>query len=532
MNLRNTLIASLSSGALLPLHLCLADVPANPSFEAPDPILADAPAGWIRNPVDAPAGWTSEVARDGEKSVRVDASGQFGAYWLTEGRMPVRPGQALTLEGWIKTNQAWGDNGIGISWYDANIRWISTARSENINGTHDWTRVILHASAPEGAASARILVGRRFRTETGSSWFDDIQLTAEEETSIHTPNAEPRPPDWGLPATEPLSWVIAPPSSTVSPESSQTEWRISTNPSVWQPLLLGMLSQKELELAAPAPANTGWITQANIPIKPGQSCELSGIFSLYDALGGTSLAISWLNASGDEISRSLSGGIDGRQQHRLLSVRAVAPPGTASAKAIFLRQHSTKAVPGSGKSVCKLLLLRICHTEMAGVGGNLVANPSVEKPATLNIVEKSGNSGLPGTPDQWFEIGEADAALEWSEKAAYSGAHALAICDSHGEKAGWMSAPFPISGGVSYRISMRLQLENAYNIRVAMEWIDAGNNGIAMTVSPTVGGSMEWRKITMEANAPKNAKMARLIVTQSRSSGSSIFDDFSVEAIP
>lgn len=109
-------------------------------------------------------------------AVSISKSGARAAY--DEGPIPVEVGKKYRLTGWIKTENATGNNQIAFYWYSGNMwTYQSEVRTENITGTHDWTKVSVTATVPEGTTLVRPnLISEN---NSGVVCFDDISLVEE-----------------------------------------------------------------------------------------------------------------------------------------------------------------------------------------------------------------------------------------------------------------------------------------------------------------------------------------------------------------
>lgn len=162
---------------------------SNPSFENANSARNNVPEGWVKFPVDSGGFWDDSEAHEGRHSVRIEYSGKSGTYWQTENRHPVHEGQVITFRGWIKLEKGYGDNELIISWFDSNGKWLSSSRSEKQNGTCDWREVSVEAAVPTGAKSARFLVGRRFGTDDGVCWFDQLSASVKDSNGQNSAQA-------------------------------------------------------------------------------------------------------------------------------------------------------------------------------------------------------------------------------------------------------------------------------------------------------------------------------------------------------
>ena len=130
------------------------------------------------------AGRFEGSAKDGQfatvkgrgKAVSISQSGERAAY--DEGPIPVDVGKKYRLTGWIKTENATGNNQIAFYWYGGNMwTYRGEVRTENMTGTHDWTKVSVTATVPEGTTFVRPnLVSEN---NSGVTYFDDVSLVEE-----------------------------------------------------------------------------------------------------------------------------------------------------------------------------------------------------------------------------------------------------------------------------------------------------------------------------------------------------------------
>jgi len=110
------------------------------------------------------------------KAVSISNSGERAAY--DEGPIPVDVGRKYRLTGWIKTENATGNNQIAFYWYSGNMwTYRGEVRTENTTGTHDWTKVSVTATVPEGTTLVRPnLISEN---NSGVTYFDDVSLVEE-----------------------------------------------------------------------------------------------------------------------------------------------------------------------------------------------------------------------------------------------------------------------------------------------------------------------------------------------------------------
>lgn len=110
------------------------------------------------------------------KCISISQSGERAAY--DQGPIPVDVGKTYRLTGWIKTENATGNNQIAFFFYSGNMwTYQSEVRTENLTGTHGWTKVSVNAKVPEGTTFVRVnLIGEK---NSGTALFDDISLVEQ-----------------------------------------------------------------------------------------------------------------------------------------------------------------------------------------------------------------------------------------------------------------------------------------------------------------------------------------------------------------
>lgn len=145
-----------------------------------DIVHGSSPAYWNPGRFDGTAKdavfATIDGGHGGSKCVSVAGSDERAAY--DSAPIPVYPGRRYRLTAWAKTQDASGENQVGIFWYKGNMwTYIGEARSESVSGTSGWRKLGLTATAPEDAMFARVnLISCG---NTGSVLFDDVTLVEE-----------------------------------------------------------------------------------------------------------------------------------------------------------------------------------------------------------------------------------------------------------------------------------------------------------------------------------------------------------------
>lgn len=134
------------------------------------------PDEWIRGNLLAEGqgtfGWDENVAKDAQKSIRLDYDGEGMIFWHQY--FPVKPGQKYDLIGFIKSQDLDGYARFEVIFLDELGGQIGvTARTPNHKRTTKWTRYETVFSPPKEAVTADIwcLVEGK-----GTAWFDEISL--------------------------------------------------------------------------------------------------------------------------------------------------------------------------------------------------------------------------------------------------------------------------------------------------------------------------------------------------------------------
>lgn len=151
-----------------------AAVPPNGGFE-------DGLSGWTAK--DSMAKALPEAARTGKTGLRiVDEDTKKGSD-LTSGRMPVTPGQEITLTFHARAQADFAgvylrfDDAAGKPVKDAALKYTDGMPAAGIKkGAGDWTSYRLKATVPEGAATVAVWV-HSWGAATGTADLDDFEIT-------------------------------------------------------------------------------------------------------------------------------------------------------------------------------------------------------------------------------------------------------------------------------------------------------------------------------------------------------------------
>ena len=139
------------------------------------------PWGWI--PQDEKgAVWEKSFGRTGSRSLKIDKDTRGISTWynMCEGQgyftEPWTPCKGYEISCWVKTQDVTGPGAsIGACYHVPNVppEWPIT-RSERVNGTRDWTKLIVRIGPPPKDTSIMSL--HLQQAGSGTTWFDDIEV--------------------------------------------------------------------------------------------------------------------------------------------------------------------------------------------------------------------------------------------------------------------------------------------------------------------------------------------------------------------
>ena len=119
----------------------------------------------------------------GSKSIKIDADQPTSSPTVRAGQsIPVTPGETYTFSAYVKTDNIvpyfYGDGAtLTMMFFGANSSTGSLYYdfSEFVEGTHDWQRIKVTATAPENATVLTVFCGTE-NADSGKAWFDCLQL--------------------------------------------------------------------------------------------------------------------------------------------------------------------------------------------------------------------------------------------------------------------------------------------------------------------------------------------------------------------
>ncbi|GAA4946854.1 cellulase family glycosylhydrolase [Actinoplanes utahensis] len=145
------------------------------SFEA-----ATGNSPWRANLTRAGAATiVSGTARTGKQAVRFSGTGRTDAglpSLLTSPITPVQAGHKWRAEAFARGASATGTTEITLSWFGADGEWIGQHSSNRLPaGTTSWTKLVVNATAPAGAAGVQLHL--KSGDNKGTVWFDDVAVS-------------------------------------------------------------------------------------------------------------------------------------------------------------------------------------------------------------------------------------------------------------------------------------------------------------------------------------------------------------------
>lgn len=121
----------------------------------------------------------TEMTRSGARSARFSGTTRTAAglpSLITSPITPVQPGFRWRAEAFARGINATGTTEIALSWFDVNGRWLSQNLSNRLPaGNTGWTKLVVEALAPAGAASVQLHL--KSGDNRGTVWFDDVAIS-------------------------------------------------------------------------------------------------------------------------------------------------------------------------------------------------------------------------------------------------------------------------------------------------------------------------------------------------------------------
>ncbi|PEC50950.1 hypothetical protein COJ46_01685 [Bacillus sp. AFS077874] len=134
---------------------------------------------WLTS-TSNPATITTEAAWADSYSAKLNLP-SVGDSWIGSTDIPVKPGEPLTLSGFVKTNNLTGSGArIEVNYFDSTGAYLDYATTNFQKGTQDFTRYAVSTTPPANAAIARVY--GTVWSSTGTAYFDNMRLTTSGTT--------------------------------------------------------------------------------------------------------------------------------------------------------------------------------------------------------------------------------------------------------------------------------------------------------------------------------------------------------------
>jgi len=135
---------------------------------------------WYPGGVSGATTISTEAPWAGAYSAKINLS-ESNSAWIGSEYISVKPGEPLTLSGFVKTVSVAGDGArMQVQYYDQNYNYLSLSATKYQTGTQDYTRYAVATTPPAGAAYAKVF-GAVF-SSTGTAYFDNIKVVFRSTT--------------------------------------------------------------------------------------------------------------------------------------------------------------------------------------------------------------------------------------------------------------------------------------------------------------------------------------------------------------
>ena len=126
-----------------------------------------------------------EVAHSGSRSLRIHFRGGWNLNYANIRQITVVPPGWYRFEAYVRTEDLTTDQGIGFRIFDAENASRLDVRTEQLKGTHEWTRIERKFLVPQEAGLLQVEVvrpqsGRIDNQIRGTAWIDSVKLETAE----------------------------------------------------------------------------------------------------------------------------------------------------------------------------------------------------------------------------------------------------------------------------------------------------------------------------------------------------------------
>lgn len=277
---------------------------------------------------------------------------------------------------------------------------------------------------------------------------------------------------------------------------------------------------------------TFWLSDP-ISIVPGVEYRLTGWIKTFQAEGESTINIGWYRGDGWWTKTSRGKSLKGTNLWTKIEVVDTAPDNARAARIMVGRRKETSKgmswyddivfEPTNPRDVAQSRP-RPVPPKWDSVFESRESNTKpVAFPKLANIAPNSMLRDGTDEPTGWSKINPIAAEFKWTKKSSDVDG-GLTITNSMLDDAGWISDAIRVRPGTEYTFLARLKLDGAYNVRLAIDWMDSKQKSIGVTLGSDDISRGDWTHSAVAGAAPSQAVFARLILVQQRSSGTATMD--------
>ena len=372
---------------------------------------------------------------------------------------------------------------LSITWLDSGKSTLSTVNGDSILGNSDWRTTRLMATAPSGAAYARLLLVAGFGTVPASvdakASFDDAVFSPVEFNGGFEAES----------SSAPLFWASSVSGSGVADyiTTGIADWDVCSG-------------THAVSVSNPGSNGDRWfVPSADVPsVSEGEVYNLrAGIKTeQFDADDFVRLSVVWLDSSKKAISTDTGEMIFGNGDWRVIQLSATAPVGALYARPLLVTGYGTL----TDSTNATVTFDQIEFEPLTENGAFEVENGGMPLFWTASV----SGAGIA----QYITNGTAGADV-------FDGTHAVSISQpgSNGDRWFVPSSDVPaVTEGETYELSTCVKTEQFDEddlVRLAIVWLDNSKSTISTVSGESVLGNSDWHTIRFTATAPAGAAYAR-----------------------
>jgi hypothetical protein len=260
---------------------------------------------------------------------------------------------------------------------------------------------------------------------------------------------------------------------------------------------------------------SGWLYEKMIPVKTGEKYKLSGWIK-SNSWGGNGLRVSWFGVEEGRPKWRFSEStemVNGKKEWTYVECVVTVPKKVKFAKIIAGRKWMSM-----GEAYFDDISFEKFDSFDAETG--VLEAPRLDWSKSESEKEVAPENKidiirLPVKGGYWQKMRSDAGELNQAGEA-------LEIRDTALKGVGWMGAPVKVEPGKVYGLESEIELKKAYHVALGAAFYDAKGKLIKILMSKTLQGSKK-EIVKFFFRAPPETAFMRLLLTQSRSSGSSFF---------